>query len=250
MGVQDADGALDDEAVEVIGPQIGREGLAEAVEEVEDPGLLELDLLSRAPGLAQKPAQRAVAKEEGRANYRAARREEGATHPMSRKLLCAMQVLLQIFEHVLELGQVLMVGFDERLVGIEHGLGLGGAIRGGGGREGIAKGRTALFGAAGIHREKLVEAEVGEQIVVALVEIGDVEAAVAISRRRREIMASVPMKVESITGQLRRSTTNSRWPRLTISLANSFTPALLRNEPLPSTLIQTILLEVVPTRMV
>jgi len=68
------------------------------------------------------------------------------------------------------------------------------------------------------------------------------------SRRRKAIPASVPMNVESMTGQLHRSTANSRKPRFTISFANSFKPVLFKNEPLPSTRTQTVRLAI-PTRM-
>src|SRR3954470_19989854 len=49
----------------------------------------------------------------------------------------------------------------------------------------------------------------------------------------------VPMKVESIMAQFSRSITNSRYPRLTISWANSFKLPLFRKLPRPSTLTQT-----------
>ena len=56
------------------------------------------------------------------------------------------------------------------------------------------------------------------------------------------------MKVESITGQLRKSMTNSRKPRFIISLENSFNPVLFKNDPLPSTRTHTVRFAV-PTRM-
>ena len=56
------------------------------------------------------------------------------------------------------------------------------------------------------------------------------------------------MKVESMTGQFRRSMANSRKPRLIISLANSFNPVLFKNDPLPSTRTHTVRLAV-PTSM-
>src|SRR5437870_8803017 len=49
----------------------------------------------------------------------------------------------------------------------------------------------------------------------------------------------VPMNVESIIAQCSRSITNSRYPRLTISCANSFRLPLFRKLPLPSTRTQT-----------
>jgi hypothetical protein len=64
VGVEDADGALDDEAVEIIRAEIGREGFAEAVEELEEAGLLEFNLLPRAPGLRETTAEGSVAKVE------------------------------------------------------------------------------------------------------------------------------------------------------------------------------------------
>src|SRR5438270_13850726 len=51
--------------------------------------------------------------------------------------------------------------------------------------------------------------------------------------------AIVPMKVESIIAQFSKSTINSRYPRLTISRANSFRLPLLRKFPFPSTFTQT-----------
>ena len=60
------------------------------------------------------------------------------------------------------------------------------------------------------------------------------------SPSHNEIPASVPINVESITGQLHRSTMNSRAPRWIISLAKSFRAVLLVDEPLPSTRIQTM----------
>src|SRR5271165_1428998 len=60
------------------------------------------------------------------------------------------------------------------------------------------------------------------------------------SRSHNEIPASVPINVESIIGQLHRSTMNSRAPRCIISLAKSFRALLFVDEPLPSTRTQTI----------
>ena len=96
---------------------------------------------------------------------------------MSQTLLCAMQVLLQIFENVLELGKVFGVGADEGLVRFEHGASLEAAtvFRG----ESIAKRGPGILNAAGVHGEELVKAEVAEEVVVALVEIDDVKAALA-----------------------------------------------------------------------
>jgi len=97
---------------------------------------------------------------------------------MSRTLLCAMQILLQIIEYVLELGQVFGVSFDEGFVRLEHILGLSGVIGGSdGGRKSVAHGGAALPDAAGIHGKELIEAEIGEEVVVALVEIDDVQVA-------------------------------------------------------------------------
>src|SRR5208337_174149 len=59
------------------------------------------------------------------------------------------------------------------------------------------------------------------------------------SRRHNEIAASVSINVESITGQLRRSTMNSRAPRWIISLAKSLRAVLFVDEPFPSTRTQT-----------
>src|ERR1700716_2914463 len=47
------------------------------------------------------------------------------------------------------------------------------------------------------------------------------------------------MNVESIIAQFSRSMTNSRYPRLTISWANSLKFPLFRKLPLPSTFTQT-----------
>ena len=44
----------------------------------------------------------------------------------------------------------------------------------------------------------------------------------------------VPRNVESISSQAARSTTNSRWPRRIISVANSLSPALFWKVPRPS----------------
>src|SRR5271166_3882840 len=60
------------------------------------------------------------------------------------------------------------------------------------------------------------------------------------SPSHNEIPASVPINVESIIGQLHRSTMNSRAPRCIISLAKSFRALLFVDEPLPSTRTQTI----------
>src|SRR5580693_7272137 len=60
------------------------------------------------------------------------------------------------------------------------------------------------------------------------------------SPSHNEIPASVPINVESITGQLHKSTMNSRAPRWIISLAKSFRAVLFVDEPLPSTRIQTM----------
>src|SRR3979490_2702306 len=54
-----------------------------------------------------------------------------------------------------------------------------------------------------------------------------------------EIPASVPINVESITGQLHRSTMNSRAPRWIVSLAKSRRGVLLEDDPFPSTRTQT-----------
>ena len=59
------------------------------------------------------------------------------------------------------------------------------------------------------------------------------------SPSHNEIPASVPINVESITGQLHRSTMNLRAPRSIISLAKSFRALLFVDEPLPSTRTQT-----------
>src|SRR5690348_10006660 len=60
------------------------------------------------------------------------------------------------------------------------------------------------------------------------------------SRSHNEIAASVPINVESIAGQLHRSTMNSRAPRRIISLAKSLRAVLFVDEPFPSTRTQTM----------
>src|SRR6266850_2420032 len=60
------------------------------------------------------------------------------------------------------------------------------------------------------------------------------------SPSHNEIPASVPINVESITGQLHRSTMNSRAPRRSISLAKSLRAVLFVDEPFPSTRTQTM----------
>src|SRR5215469_2971769 len=60
------------------------------------------------------------------------------------------------------------------------------------------------------------------------------------SRSQSEIPASVPINVESIAGQLHRSTMNSRAPRWIISLAKSFKPLLFVDEPFPFTRTHTM----------
>src|SRR5208283_154381 len=60
------------------------------------------------------------------------------------------------------------------------------------------------------------------------------------SPSHNEIPASVPINVESITGQLHRSTMNSRAPRWIISLAKSLRAVLFVDEPFPSTRTQTM----------
>src|SRR6202047_3425004 len=60
------------------------------------------------------------------------------------------------------------------------------------------------------------------------------------SPSHNEIPASVPINVESIAGQLHRSTMNSRAPRWIISLAKSLRAVLFVDEPLPSTRTQTM----------
>ena len=59
------------------------------------------------------------------------------------------------------------------------------------------------------------------------------------SRSRRATPASVPMKVESICSQSRRSTTKSLYPRWIICFTNSLRPALFWKVPRPSTFTQT-----------
>src|ERR1700722_7267183 len=60
------------------------------------------------------------------------------------------------------------------------------------------------------------------------------------SPSHNEIPASVPINVESIIGQLHRSTMNSRAPRWIISLAKSLRAVLFVDEPFPSTRTQTM----------
>src|SRR5712672_1745794 len=60
------------------------------------------------------------------------------------------------------------------------------------------------------------------------------------SPSHNEIPASVPINVESITGQLHRSTKNSRAPRWIISLAKSLRAVLFVDEPFPSIRTQTM----------
>src|SRR6476646_4511574 len=60
------------------------------------------------------------------------------------------------------------------------------------------------------------------------------------SPSHNEIPASVPINVESIPGQLHRSTMNSRAPRWIISLAKSLRAVLFVDEPFPSTRTQTM----------
>src|SRR4029077_12151867 len=60
------------------------------------------------------------------------------------------------------------------------------------------------------------------------------------SQSHNEIPASVPINVESITGQLHRSTMNSRASRWIISLAKSLRAVLFVDEPFPSTRTQTM----------
>src|SRR5580704_18894597 len=60
------------------------------------------------------------------------------------------------------------------------------------------------------------------------------------SPSHNEIPASVPINVESIAGQLHRSTMNSRASRWIISLAKSLRAVLFVDEPFPSTRTQTM----------
>jgi hypothetical protein len=64
VSLEDADGALDNEAVEIVWAQIGGEGLPEAVQKIEYPGFLGLNFLPGALGLEEPAAQGAVPKEE------------------------------------------------------------------------------------------------------------------------------------------------------------------------------------------
>ncbi len=60
MGIKDADGAIDDKAVKVVGAQIGGKRLAQAMQEIEDAGFLEFNLLPGALGLDEVAPQGAV----------------------------------------------------------------------------------------------------------------------------------------------------------------------------------------------
>ena len=95
------------------------------------------------------------------------------------------------------------VGFHQGLVRLEHRLGLPGVVlRGGGAVSAAARGRFAAFDRTHIDGEKLVEPEIAEQVVVALVQIDHMEMSLAEFAQTNAIPASVPMKVESITGTI------------------------------------------------
>jgi len=86
-----------------------------------------------------------------------------------------VKILLEVLQDVLELGKIFRGGLDEGFVRFQHRLGLRRAVRG---DRHIVQGADTGFAAldcAHIDGKKLVETEIAQEIVVALVEIDDMQ---------------------------------------------------------------------------
>lgn len=177
MGVEDADGILDDDPVEFVGCGVAGKSLAEAVEEVENAAFLELDLLAGLPKSGDLFALRPVdnVKADRKEGYKA--KKEFRPHFIP-PLFRMMQVLFEILQDILELGQVRGVRIHQRLVRLDHrihlllAVGIRAVVVQGDGGPGAA-------GGLGIEGKKLVEAEVAEEVAVSLVQVDDVKVALS-----------------------------------------------------------------------
>ena len=120
--VENAGRAFHDQAVEISGANRFRKSRAQTVQEIEDEGFLDLDLLLRELEQADAPRQH----QRGRDPPDDGRNEEpekkGRPHEGARLLLGGLwvQVLFQVFEDVLKPGEILRRGLAQRLVRVQH----------------------------------------------------------------------------------------------------------------------------------
>src|SRR5260370_4283544 len=147
-----------------------------------------------------------------------------------------MQLFLEVLNDVLEFREILRGRLDQGLVSFQHRLRPSGAVF----FQRYWKSLPVLFYGAHAYVEKLVQPQATQRFRVSSLTLTTDKQPSPSSPSHNEIPASVPINVESITGQLHRSTMNSRASRWIISLAKSFRAVLFVDEPLPSTRTQTM----------
>src|SRR6516162_9785845 len=147
-----------------------------------------------------------------------------------------MQLFLEVLNDVLEFREIFRGRLDQGRVSFQHRLRPSGAVF----FQRYWKSLPVLFYGAHAYVEKLVQPQATQRFRVSLIEMTTDKQPSPSSPSHNEIPASVPINVESITGQLHRSTMNSRASRWIISLAKSLRAVLFVDEPFPSTRTQTM----------
>ena len=214
--IENAGRAFDDQAMQIMRPDDIAKGFAEAVEEIEDEIFLDLDFLVRAFELADAPALPLISQQpaDERSDEQPEKKNAHGSEARLLRRAFVLEVLFEVFEDVLEAGNIFRCRLAERLVCLEHCSHLL-ALRGRRlfGRVAIGlRERLALrgLGPVDLDVEDLVESQTGQQFAASFAAMNHMKEPSPSSFKRSATPAIVPMNVESIMTHFSRSKTNSR----------------------------------------
>jgi hypothetical protein len=140
------------------------------------------------------------------------------------KLFRQMQLFLEVPDNILEFRQIFRGRLDQGLVSFQHRLRPSGRSS----SSGIGRACLSFFMALTCTLKSWSNPRLHSDSAFRSLRLTTDKQPSPSSPSHNEIPASVPINVESITGQLHRSTMNSRAPRWIISLAKSLRAVLSR----------------------